>query len=83
MIWYKSRNMVGRGFYWSPVGWEIVNDPRAGDVLPGSQDARYIRLPVLLLIVLGRGGKKLYGTIRNAAGAWFVRRPLATRFSQT
>ena len=41
------------GLYWNPARWKVVNLPKGGGVLPGGMEARYIRLPLLMMMVVG------------------------------
>lgn len=50
---YYGTNQVKMGFYWNPARWEIVTIPKGGGVLPGERDARYVRFPLLLVMMLG------------------------------
>jgi hypothetical protein len=43
---------VRSGFYWNLGKWEMATLPRQGGVLPGSADDRYIKVPVLALLLL-------------------------------
>ena len=45
--------LVRGGFYWNAPAWEILNIPKEGDVLPGTYETRYTRVPLLLIMVLG------------------------------
>jgi hypothetical protein len=53
MTRYHGNDSVKGGFYWRPSEWEIVTVPREGGTLLGTADMRYVRLPVLLILVLG------------------------------
>ncbi len=53
MTRYHGNDSVKGGFYWSRSEWKIVTVPRKGGPLPGAAEARYIRLPGLLILVLG------------------------------
>jgi hypothetical protein len=43
---------VPAGFYWRPAGWEMVTLSGRGGVLPGERSERYLRVPVLAMLVL-------------------------------
>jgi hypothetical protein len=53
MTRYHGNDPVKAGFYWNTAGWEIVTLPKKGGVLPGGDQTNYIRVPVLLIMVLG------------------------------
>lgn len=53
MIRYRGSNWVRVGFYWNPSRWEIVTIPKGGGMLPGEDDVRYVRLPLILVMLLG------------------------------
>jgi hypothetical protein len=43
---------VKTGFYWNLRGWQLLTVPRQGGPLPGGVDDRYVRVPVLLMLLL-------------------------------
>jgi hypothetical protein len=43
---------VRSGFYWNLRKWEMATMPRQGGVLPGGADDRYLKVPVLALLVV-------------------------------
>ena len=49
---YHGGETVRVGFYWNKTTWSIVPIDRGGGVLPGESNARYLRLPFLLVILL-------------------------------
>jgi len=53
MARYHGNQLVEGGFYWNASGWEILRIPREGGCLPGTQETRYTRVPLLLIVVLG------------------------------
>lgn len=53
MTGYHAEDTVKGGLYWSPGRWQIVAVPKEGGVLPGEAPARYIRVPAVLMLVLG------------------------------
>ncbi|MBI2987735.1 MAG: hypothetical protein HYY45_13305 [Deltaproteobacteria bacterium] len=53
MIRYHANDWVRPGFYWSPSRWEIVTIPRGGGQLTGEEGVRYLRLPLVLVMILG------------------------------
>jgi len=40
------------GFYWNLAKWEMTMVPKQGGILPGGVDDRYLRVPVLGLLVV-------------------------------
>ena len=73
------------GFYWNLGKWEMTMVPRQGGILPGDATRRYVKVPVLALLVVaplmgavyaillpfvGLGGLfRLFGKEAAAAGA--------------
>jgi hypothetical protein len=53
MTRHHGNDVVKGGFYWSPSRWEIATIPKGGGVLPGEKGVRYIRLPLVLLMLVG------------------------------
>ncbi|MBI4465003.1 MAG: hypothetical protein HY647_09890 [Acidobacteria bacterium] len=53
MLNYRGGQKVPRGFYWNRDKWETVTIAQGGGVLPGSETHRYVKLPVLLVLVCG------------------------------
>ena len=53
MAHFKGNQLVKGGFYWNASGWEILNIPKEGGVLPGTPETRYARVPLLLIMVAG------------------------------
>ena len=53
MARYHGGEKVKGGLYWNPARWEILPLPKGGGVLPGEHEARYIRLPLLMMMVVG------------------------------
>jgi len=43
---------VRTGFYWNLRSWQLLTVPRQGGFLPGGIDDRYVRVPVLLMLLL-------------------------------
>lgn len=52
MLMHRGGTRVKWGLYWKLAQWEIVPVPKERGVLPGSQEHRYLRVPILLLLVL-------------------------------
>lgn len=50
---YIGNHRVKAGFYWTPARWEIITVPSQGGMLPGGEETNYVRLPVLLVTLLG------------------------------
>ena len=53
MINYHGGDAVKAGFYWNPAQWEIVSLAKKGGALPGTKEMRYMRLPLILLMIAG------------------------------
>ncbi len=53
MARYRGSESVKGGLYWSPSQWQIVPLTKAGGVLPGGPETRYIRLPLVMMLLLG------------------------------
>ncbi len=53
MTRYYGGEEVRSGFYWNPGRWEIVPVGKKGAVLPGTKEIRYLKIPTLLLMVMG------------------------------
>jgi hypothetical protein len=51
-IGYHGGEQVRFGFYWNMTEWEVQIVPREGGVLKGVPSARYMRMPLLLLLVV-------------------------------
>lgn len=43
---------VKAGFYWNLREWEATIIPREGGVLKGAEEARYVRVPLPVLLVI-------------------------------
>ncbi|MBE3071503.1 MAG: hypothetical protein IMZ67_00880 [Acidobacteria bacterium] len=43
---------VRNGFYWNLAKWEMQVIPRQGGILPGGPTDRYVKVPVLALLVV-------------------------------
>lgn len=52
MLNHQGGTRVKCGYYWNPAKWEIVTIPREGGLLPGGPEHRYLRLPILVLLML-------------------------------
>ena len=52
MARYVGGAKVGGGYYWNPRTWECAAVEDKGGVLPGSERARFLRIPLPLLFVL-------------------------------
>ena len=50
---YHGSDQVKMGFYWNPSRWDIVPIAKGGGVLPGNDDVSYIRIPLILVMLLG------------------------------
>ncbi len=53
MTRYHGTDQVKMGFYLNRTQWEIVTIPKGGGILPGGRDVRYIRFPLILVMLLG------------------------------
>lgn len=47
---YGGGERVKAGFYGNPTAWTIVPFGKAGGVLPGGDEHRYVKLPALALL---------------------------------
>ena len=43
---------VRTGFYWNLRNWQLLTVPKQGGLLPGGLDDRYVRVPVLLMLLV-------------------------------
>jgi hypothetical protein len=43
---------VKTGFYWNLGTWQLLTVPKEGGLLPGRTEDRYLRLPVLLMLLV-------------------------------
>ena len=50
MFNYRGGQNVKSGFYWNLAKWEIVTVEKGRGILPGGEEHRYIKLPILLMI---------------------------------
>lgn len=53
MTGYHAEDKVKGGLYWSPARWQIVAVPKEGGALPGEAPAQYIKVPAVMMLVLG------------------------------
>ena len=49
---YKGGEVVKAGFYWNLAEWEAKIVPAEGGSLAGTADTRYLRVPILAVLVL-------------------------------
>ena len=68
MTRYRGGAKVRSGFYWHPGKWEIIPLGKNGGVLPGTQEIRYMKIPVVLLMVLGPALGGVYMMVRPFIG---------------
>lgn len=52
MLKYKGGETVKAGFYWNRGAWGVELIPAEGGALPGEPEARYLRVPWPLLLVI-------------------------------
>jgi len=52
MFKHKGGDVVKGGFYWNQATWHLENVEGKSGGLPGDENARYARVPTLLLFVL-------------------------------
>jgi len=52
MTRYTGGETVKSGFYWNPRHWAVTLVEHQGGVLPGEHDERYLRLPVLAMLLV-------------------------------
>lgn len=50
---YRGGSLVSKGTYLSLREGEFVSVPEEGDILPGSSDQTFVRVPLVLVLVLG------------------------------
>ncbi len=51
MTAYAGGIAVRSGYYWNPGKWEVVPVARDGETLPGARAERYLRIPLLLVLL--------------------------------
>lgn len=51
MFQYRRGQSVRRGHYWDRTTWSIVELSGHGGTLPGDSRRRYVRIPLLLMLV--------------------------------
>ena len=49
---HRGGDTVGYGFYWNQAEWEAQIISAGGGALNGNSEAKYVRLPLLALLVL-------------------------------
>ena len=49
---YAGGETVKGGFYWNQSGWEAQVVPHDGGVLPGEPEKRFVRVPVLMVLLM-------------------------------
>ena len=52
MFRHKGGDIVKGGFYWNQAQWHLENVDGKVGMLPGTEEARYARVPTLALFVL-------------------------------
>lgn len=52
MLKFNGGDVVKAGFYWNLAEWDATVVPREGGPLPGEADAKYVRLPLLVVLPL-------------------------------
>jgi hypothetical protein len=52
MFRHKGGDVVKGGFYWNQAKWHLENVEGKFGALPGGDDARYARVPTLMLFLL-------------------------------
>ena len=52
MLKFKGGDEVKPGFYWNLAEWEAHVVPPEGGALPGAEAARFVRLPLLVVLPL-------------------------------
>lgn len=52
MFKHKGGDVVKGGFYWNQAQWHLENVEGKFGALPGDENARYARVPTLLLFLL-------------------------------
>jgi hypothetical protein len=53
MTRYHGNETVKGGIYWNPARWQVVAVADEGGELPGEANARYVRIPLLMMLLLG------------------------------
>lgn len=49
----KGGQLVRQGTFFSVRSWEFITIPRPGGYLPGTREQLYLRMPVVLVLLLG------------------------------
>jgi len=52
MFKYNGGHTAKSGFYWNTRTWAITMLERQGGVLPGGAEDRYVRIPVLAMLIV-------------------------------
>lgn len=51
MLRHPGGTRVKCGYYWNPRKWDLVMVPKEGGLLPGDPERRYVRVPILLVLL--------------------------------
>ena len=69
---------VKGGFYWDRKDWEMAVIPADGGTLPGDATHRFLKVPVLALLVLGPIMGALFVVFLPVVGIYLLARNLFT-----
>ena len=72
-------NEVKAGFFWNTRTWEMTVLSGKGGKLPGGAEDRYIRIPMLAMLLLGPVMGALFVMFLPLVGFWLLFRHLAIR----
>jgi len=53
MTRYHANEKVKGGVYWNPARWQVVTVADEGGELPGEAEAKYVRIPLVMMLLLG------------------------------
>lgn len=74
---------VKGGFYWDKAEWEMTVVPAEGGTLPGGSDRRYLRVPVVALLLLGPIMGALFVVFLPVIGVYLLAKNLYRIASET
>ena len=75
---FTGGSRVKGGYYWHRGAWDMTVLPAEGGTLPGEASHRFVRVPVLALLLLGPVAGAFYVVVLPFVGVYLLGRQLVT-----
>ncbi|HEY7410557.1 MAG TPA: hypothetical protein VII13_07455 [Vicinamibacteria bacterium] len=79
MKWSMGGMKAAPGFYWNTARWEVVTMDGESERLPGGEEATYVRIPTVAMLLVGPVMGGLFAVFLPLVGFLMVLRELGRK----